>query len=581
MFIKSLLISTPTKVIRDIRFHKGLNLIVDETPQNVSTETGNNVGKTTVLRLIDFCLGKTPDNIYKNPENKHQVYSQVHDFLQENKVSITLILVDNLDFETYKVEICRNFLSRQDNICTINGEQILQKDFDNRLMETIFPTISVDKPSFRQIISHNIRYDDTQLTNTLKTLGAYAKDEEYETLYLYLFGCNNDMGVKKQELLAQIKNEQNFKRRLEKDRTRSDYKSALDVIEGDIERLNKQKDSLNINPNINEDIELLNEIKRKMNQVSSEITQLSIRKDLILETIDDFQSQQFNVDTVQLKMIYQQASSLMQNMHKTFEELVTYHNQMIANKIQFIQKELPIINETIDKYKDNLSGLTKEEEKLSEKIIQSDTFDELEKIIQQLTQLHQKKGNFESIIDNIDKVDDCIKVKEQELAQIGNSLFSKDFRKHIDGQISKFNRIYSDISERLYNEKYAITCDTKTKNGHEIYVFSPIDANFSSGKKQGEISCFDIAYTIFADNEHIPCLHFLLNDKKELVHHNQLLKIAEVVTQQNIQFIASILEDKLPVELKDEKYNVIKLSQTDKLFRIEQFIDSNNMSVKY
>lgn len=581
MFIKSLLISTPTKVIRDIRFHKGLNLIVDETPQNVSTETGNNVGKTTVLRLIDFCLGKTPDNIYKNPENKHQVYSQVHDFLQENKVSITLILVDNLDFETYKVEICRNFLSRQDNICTINGEQILQKDFDNRLMETIFPTISVDKPSFRQIISHNIRYDDTQLTNTLKTLGAYAKDEEYETLYLYLFGCNNDMGVKKQELLAQIKNEQNFKRRLEKDRTRSDYKSALDVIEGDIERLNKQKDSLNINPNINEDIELLNEIKRKMNQVSSEITQLSIRKDLILETIDDFQSQQFNVDTVQLKMIYQQASSLMQNMHKTFEELVTYHNQMIANKVQFIQKELPIINETIDKYRENLLGLTKEEEKLSEKIIQSDTFEELEKIIQQLTQLYQKKGNFESIIDNIDKVNDCIKVKEQELAQIGNSLFSKDFRKHIDGQISKFNRIYSDISERLYNEKYAITCDTKTKNGHEIYVFSPIDANFSSGKKQGEISCFDIAYTIFADNEQIPCLHFLLNDKKELVHHNQLLKIAEVVNQQNIQFIASILEDKLPAELKDEKYNVIKLSQTDKLFRIEQFIDSNNMSVKY
>lgn len=581
MFIKSLLISTPTKVIRDIRFHKGLNLIVDETPQNVSTETGNNVGKTTVLRLIDFCLGKTPDNIYKNPENKHQVYSQVHDFLQENKVFITLILVDNLDFETYKVEICRNFLSRQDNICTINGEQILQKDFDNRLMETIFPTISVDKPSFRQIISHNIRYDDTQLTNTLKTLGAYAKDEEYETLYLYLFGCNNDMGVKKQELLAQIKNEQNFKRRLEKDRTRSDYKSALDVIEGDIERLNKQKDSLNINPNINEDIELLNEIKRKMNQVSSEITQLSIRKDLILETIDDFQSQQFNVDTVQLKMIYQQASSLMQNMHKTFEELVTYHNQMIANKVQFIQKELPIINETIDKYRENLLGLTKEEEKLSEKIIQSDTFEELEKIIQQLTQLYQKKGNFESIIDNIDKVNDCIKVKEQELAQIGNSLFSKDFRKHIDGQISKLNRIYSDISERLYNEKYAITCDTKTKNGHEIYVFSPIDANFSSGKKQGEISCFDIAYTIFADNEQIPCLHFLLNDKKELVHHNQLLKIAEVVNQQNIQFIASILEDKLPAELKDEKYNVIKLSQTDKLFRIEQFIDSNNMSVKY
>lgn len=30
----------------------------------------------------------------------------------------------------------------------------------------------------------------------------------------------------------------------------------------------------------------------------------------------------------------------------------------------------------------------------------------------------------------------------------------------------------------------------------------------------GEISCFDIAYTMFADDMNIPCVHFLLNDKK-------------------------------------------------------------------
>jgi uncharacterized protein YydD (DUF2326 family) len=55
MFLKSLLISTPTKVIREIPFHKGLNLIVDETP-SCETLTGNNVGKTTVLRLLISAL---------------------------------------------------------------------------------------------------------------------------------------------------------------------------------------------------------------------------------------------------------------------------------------------------------------------------------------------------------------------------------------------------------------------------------------------------------------------------------------------------------------------------------------------
>ena len=51
MFIKSLTISSGDgNVIRDIKFHNGLNLIVDETPVVSGKETGNNVGKTTVLK---------------------------------------------------------------------------------------------------------------------------------------------------------------------------------------------------------------------------------------------------------------------------------------------------------------------------------------------------------------------------------------------------------------------------------------------------------------------------------------------------------------------------------------------------
>jgi hypothetical protein len=110
----------------------------------------------------------------------------------------------------------------------------------------------------------------------------------------------------------------------------------------------------------------------------------------------------------------------------------------------------------------------------------------------------------------------------------------------------------------------------QTKKNQRIYKFSAFNTNLSSGKKQGEISCFDIAYTLFADEENIPCLHFLLNDKKELMHDNQLVKIAEFVNKNNIQFVASILKDKLPAILNNEEYFIVRLSQEDKLFRIEK-----------
>ena len=133
----------------------------------------------------------------------------------------------------------------------------------------------------------------------------------------------------------------------------------------------------------------------------------------------------------------------------------------------------------------------------------------------------------------------------------------------------------SKISQMLYGEQYGMIFETYAKKGskNEIYRFDVkrLDAdtvNFSSGKKQGEIVCFDMAYILFADKEHIPCLHFGLYDKKELLHSNQLLKTANLLEENvNLQFVASILSDKLPPKLRDNKYIVVKLSQKDKLFK--------------
>lgn len=91
----------------------------------------------------------------------------------------------------------------------------------------------------------------------------------------------------------------------------------------------------------------------------------------------------------------------------------------------------------------------------------------------------------------------------------------------------------------------------------------------SSGKKQGEILCFDLAYLLFAEDEHIPYLHFLLNDKKELMHDNQLVKVADFVQNKRIQLVISILKDKLPSSVLNKSHVAVELSQNDKLFKIE------------
>ncbi|PNB31037.1 DUF2326 domain-containing protein, partial [Pseudomonas sp. FW305-131] len=96
MHLKSLKISSDDKIIREINFRKGINLIVDETPVSFGNETGNNVGKTTVLMLIDFCLGASPKHIYTDPENKKEEHKAVKEYLIKNEILITLILKEDI-----------------------------------------------------------------------------------------------------------------------------------------------------------------------------------------------------------------------------------------------------------------------------------------------------------------------------------------------------------------------------------------------------------------------------------------------------------------------------------------------------
>lgn len=246
----------------------------------------------------------------------------------------------------------------------------------------------------------------------------------------------------------------------------------------------------------------------------------------------------------------------------------------VESKARFISQDLPKIDIELSAKREHLNRLLTEEADLSAAITQSDSFEVLEQLISQLNAKYQMKGEYENILGQLGSVESRLEKLNEELVAIDNDLFSNDFATKVKEQVDKFNRFFSSVSYELYGEKYALKIDTKTVKGRRLYEFTPFNVNFSSGKKQGEISCFDIAYTLFADEENIPCMHFLLNDKKELMHDNQLVKIANLVNVKGVQFVASILKDKLPDELNKDEYVVVKLSQEDKLFRIERLVEA-------
>lgn len=572
MFIKKLMISSPAEIIREIEFNSGLNLIIDDTPIEYSKSTGNNVGKTTVLKLVDFCLGAKANIIYIDTEDKKEVYDTVKDFLVDEEIQISLILTENLDDPNAKqLEIQRNFLSHKKAIRKINGKNIPAKDFEYELEKCIMPNKTAEKPTFRQIISHNIRYKDESINNTLKTLDKFTSDVEYETLYLFLLGCTFNEGAKKQALITKINQEEIFRERLEKKQTKTTYEIALSLIDDEIDVLYERKSSFNLNETLEEDLEQLNIIKYNINKTSSLIGKLEIRKNLIEESKHELENSISHIDLQQLRTLYTEATTNITGIHKTFEDLVAYHNNMVVEKVKFISQDLPKLIDKLKNAHKELTSLLQQEKVLTEKVAKGDSFEELEKIIFELNEKYRVKGEYESIISQLKEVEENIDTLNQQIKNIDSYLYSGDFEALLKEQVKKFNKLFSGISQELYGEKYALTYKRETnKKGQQFYKFKAFNANMSSGKKQGEILCFDLAYLLFADDEQLPCLHFLLNDKKELMHDNQLIKVAEFVHKENIQLVISILKDKLPPTIIEKAHIAVELSQKNKLFRIER-----------
>ena len=352
MFLKSLKITNGSEVIRDIPFHKGINLIIDETKTEDKRDSGNSVGKTTVLRLIDFCLGGSGKNIYQDTEFKNTNNVRVEEFLKQNDLIITLILKEDLeDIDSNEIEISRNFLARGEKIQKINNESYNNpKEFEQKLKALIFGS-TADKPTFRQIIAKNIRDEKNRLANTVKILHPTTTPEEYEALYLFWLGIDSDSADRKHRLSLDRKIEENHQRKLRTEWTLPQLTHFLLVVNSRINELEVKKANFNLNDNFNEELSALNQTKSELNQLSSEVSRLEIRRELILESKEYLEKDLAEIDTQRIKKLYNEAKALVPSLQKSFEETLSFHNQMISEKVKYITEELPALETELSSIK--------------------------------------------------------------------------------------------------------------------------------------------------------------------------------------------------------------------------------------
>lgn len=567
MYVKRLTISTESKLIRDIQFHQGLNIITDVSEKERDTQTGNNVGKTTVLRLIDFCLGASYDKIYRSSDTDTDTYFEVEHFLKSEGVVVGLFLGVSFDNEDNDIVLQRNFhINRELAKNFINGEEYEETNYKSKLREILFPSLIDRQPSLRQLISHNIRYDEIRLASTLKTLGPMASASDYECMYLYLFNCEKDRVQYIKEIKKQLNLQKAYSKVLSEAGNLKILKEQYKLTCDRIEKAKSRLGTLYENNNKSDDVKKLKSLRVTYSILVSEVAELDFKIRTITQTQADFKNRRFSDDVSALHVLYNESKRLLPDVSVTFDELIKFHNEMSLAKERFLNNDLQVCRKLLktreEKRKDIEASLSEYEAKIRSSV----TSEQMQLMVNSLNDEYRIKGELESRIKQFEELETRLKELKASLDATKSQESNASLVEQLNTNVSLFNKYFSDLSNRLYGEENKLAFRQKSSGTFEFYLTQP---NTSAGRKQGESLCFDIAYIMYANSINFRCLHFLLNDKKELMDGKQLEVIPNIVRENDVQIIISMLFDKLPESIleKKEDYIVLTLSQEDKLFR--------------
>lgn len=140
---------------------------------------------------------------------------------------------------------------------------------------------------------------------------------------------------------------------------------------GVIKKINREP---TLDKDFENDLAQLDSIKCEIIKASSRLSKLNIRKNIILEAKTGMEQDLAKIDLSQLEMLYNEVSYNIVGIQKTFDDLVSYHNAMLVEKVKFITAELPDLLEKIQMEEALIKELREKEKEFTQKVSKSDFF---------------------------------------------------------------------------------------------------------------------------------------------------------------------------------------------------------------
>ncbi len=549
----------------DVNFERGLNLIcADIKEKDNKKSTRNGAGKSTFLKLIDFCLlSELEDRFDKSKE------FQEYEFILE---------LENNENKT--IEIRRSIKDSTKISLSIQDQEkkILSIEDARKLFNKLFFGLPEDETtlSFRTLMNFVKRGEErgfSRIFYPFPMWDIYLKN----AVNLFLIGLDYKLPIEKQMLNKEKESIDKTIFGLKKSLSDKEVspkavlKSQKVLLEDQIENRQKFLKDFKVHREYEKLEKDANQLRKNIRDLQNQFfvnnTKLSEYSEALVEEVN------FNLSEIQdfynsLKINFSE------NLKKEYSEITDFHKNLIENRKIYLSEEVERLNALNKSIKVEIEKLDSKKSEILNVLETHGALSEYQAILNMLDDEKKELYNISNYIKSYEEILDYQKKKKAFIEKIkeNNEASEKEMNENEDKVkeiIIKFEEIYKTLLD--VTGLLVVGIKDKYNSTEQVFEFEVKgDKKGSPGIARSQIFCYDLSIILInlAHKRTFP--RFIIHDGIfNGVDRNQIENAMNFVIDKSVekdfQEIVTINTCDMPEEIDYDKYCRLKLSDKENL----------------
>jgi len=552
---------TETGIFDEVKFGMGFNLIkgiYTKSPEELSELNG--IGKSTLVRLIDFALLSSEGQSFFDVKK--------HEFLKGHSV----ILEFEDDDITYFVR--REFA--EPTKARFGKSMDAMEEYSVVDLRVVFGNIFFGKDDYRGAFENNwfrslIKFfikDDInhhERKDPLKFISAHKSNFETYVYNLFLLGLPNKSVYDFSVLKSKIDDLNKMRTRANR-RIKEETGKKIGELSSEINMLDKKISSFQESLDKYEFLSSYEDVEKELISSSSQISKLLNQLTPIEKRLSDYKKSyayEIEIDTRKIAKLYSEVKTVFgEAVKKQLDDVVSFRKKLAENRKKFLTGKEIELSAKIEELKKQISSFEKKRSALYKVLDEKNALDSIKNTYELMIDEKAKKQRLVSSIESVRKIEEDLfiqnKLRSEAVSDIAKELNA------VQKQIESIRSIFLDIvSESIHvGSAEEAVFDIRPAPDMKSPVRIEIDLPKSDalGKQRLKVLTYDLTvfFNLIEQKRALP--HFLVHDG--VFHGIDIKTVVKVLNRvhsmllqkHNFQYIITANEKEL--EIPEDKKDV-------------------------